>query len=357
MTSVSRKLVAILAADIAGYSALMDSNEARTVADLKAHHVNVLPLLTEHNGRLIATGGDGILAEFASVVNALDCAITIQRAMAQRNALIEVERHMQFRMGINIGDVIYDADNIYGDGINIAARLEGISEPGAIYISHQVYEQVMGKVDSTFDDLGYRKVKNISQSVHVYRVRFEVDAQLNHPAAFPSSGLVDQPLFDLDGSSLTKNVTTTGRCLCGDVVLEITEPAIGTGVCHCKICQRFCGAPIHAWAAFLIEAVRFKNNKPKYYNSSGIAKRGFCANCGSSLTYRLLKPQLSKFLVISIASLDEPENFAPTWHGGIESQMSWLDINDGLPRTKSEDSPALCKAWESIGVIDPSKWK
>ena len=149
----------------------------------------------------------------------------------------------------------------------------------------------------------------------------------------------------------------TGRCLCGDVVFEIAEPAIGTGVCHCRICQRFCGAPIHAWAAFPVEAVRFTNNKPKYYNSSLIGKRGFCANCGSSLTYRLLKPELSQFLVISAASLDEPENFAPTWHGGTESQASWLDINDELPRTKSQDSPSLRKAWESVGVTDPRKWE
>ena len=190
-----------MTADIVGYSALMDSNEARTVTDLKAHQAIVLPMLIEFNGRLIKTGGDGILAKFASVVNALECAITIQRTMAERNSQVEVVRRMQFRMGVDIGDVIYDADNIYGDGINIAARLESISEPGSIYISHQVHEQVVGKVDCTFDDLGYRKVKNISQSVHVYRLRLEAHSGGGHPSAFlfPGviSGVIDQPLFDL----------------------------------------------------------------------------------------------------------------------------------------------------------------
>ncbi len=139
---VERRLAAILAADIAGYSALMGSDEARTIRDLKAHQVVVLPMIGEFSGRIIDTAGDGVLSEFASVVNAVECAIAIQRTMAERNVSVDQSRQMQFRIGVNIGDVIYDETRIYGDGINIAARLEGIAEPGGICISGKVYEEI-----------------------------------------------------------------------------------------------------------------------------------------------------------------------------------------------------------------------
>src|SRR6516164_6762053 len=129
---MERRLAAILAADIAGYSALMGADEARTVRDLKGHQAVVLPMIGEFAGRIIDTAGDGILAEFPSVVNAVKCALAIQSRMAERNAAIEPERRMQFRVGINIGDVVYDEARIYGDGINVAARLEGIAEAGGI---------------------------------------------------------------------------------------------------------------------------------------------------------------------------------------------------------------------------------
>jgi len=117
-----RRLTAILAADIAGYSALMGADEARTVRDLKGHQAVVLPMVGEFGGRIIDTAGDGILAEFPSVVNAVNCAVAVQSKMAERNATIEPERRMQYRIGINIGDVVYDEVRIYGDGINVAAR-------------------------------------------------------------------------------------------------------------------------------------------------------------------------------------------------------------------------------------------
>jgi class 3 adenylate cyclase len=132
-TKPLRRLAAILATDIAGYSALMGADEAATVRDLKAHQAVVLPMITEHGGRIIGTAGDGILAEFGSVVNAAECAVAIQRTMAQRNAGVEETRRMRFRIGINQGDVVFDDARIYGDGVNIAARLEGIAEPGGIY--------------------------------------------------------------------------------------------------------------------------------------------------------------------------------------------------------------------------------
>ncbi len=167
---IDRRLAAILAADIAGYSALMGSDEARTVRDLKEHQATVLPMIGEFGGHIIDTAGDGILAEFASVVNALECAVAVQKKMAQRNVTIEPKRRMQFRIGINIGDVIYDEARIYGDGINIAARLEGIAEAGGICISRQVYDQVEGKLALGFRNLGPQHLKNIVKPVEVFAV-------------------------------------------------------------------------------------------------------------------------------------------------------------------------------------------
>ena len=136
---VKRRLAAILAADIAGYSALMGADEEATVRDLKAHQAVVLPMIGEHGGRVIDTAGDGILAEFASVLGAVKCAVAIQKTMVERNAAIDAARRMQFRIGINQGDVVFDEARVYGDGVNVAARLESIAEPGGICISDKVH--------------------------------------------------------------------------------------------------------------------------------------------------------------------------------------------------------------------------
>src|ERR1700732_5601613 len=170
-TRMERRLSAILAADIAGYSALMSADEARTVRDLKGHQAVVLPMVGEFGGRIIDTAGDGILAEFPSVVNAVKCAVAIQSKMAERNATLEPERRMQFRVGINIGDVVYDETRIYGDGINVAARLEGIAEAGGICISSKVYEEINGRVDLAYEDIGEQQLKKIARRVGAYHVR------------------------------------------------------------------------------------------------------------------------------------------------------------------------------------------
>jgi adenylate cyclase len=159
-----------LAADIAGYSALMGADEPRTVSDLKGHQAVVLPMVGDFGGRIIDTAGDGILAEFSSIVNAVECAVAIQRTMADRNTSIESARRMQFRMGINLGDVIYDHDRIFGDGINVAARLEGLAEPGGLSISEDAWRQVNGKVTVNFVDTGEHSLKNITRPVRVYRL-------------------------------------------------------------------------------------------------------------------------------------------------------------------------------------------
>jgi adenylate cyclase len=186
---MQRRLSAILAADIAGYSALMAADEARTVRDLKGHQAVVLPMVGEFAGRIIDTAGDGILAEFPSVVNAVKCALAIQSKMAERNAAIEPDRRMQFRVGINIGDVVYDGARIYGDGINVAARLEGIAEAGGICISGKVYEEVEGRIDLSCHDIGEQQLKNIARPVRAYRVRLDGIA----PTATPAPALPAKP--------------------------------------------------------------------------------------------------------------------------------------------------------------------
>src|SRR5262245_11160049 len=160
---IARRLVAILAADIAGYSALMGADDAGTVRNLKEHQAVVLPMIKEHGGRIIDTAGDGILAEFGSVVNATECAVAIQRTMARRNADVDENRRMLLRIGINQGDVVFDDTRVFGDGVNVAARLEAIAEPGGICISSKVHEEITGKIDVRCEDLGLQALKNIAQ--------------------------------------------------------------------------------------------------------------------------------------------------------------------------------------------------
>ena len=185
--SQSRRLAAILAADIAGYSALMGSDEARTVSDLKGHQAVVLPMVGELGGRVIDTAGDGMLAEFPSVLNAVECAVAIQRKMVERNAAIEPQRRMEFRIGINLGDVIYDNDRIFGDGVNVAARLEGIAEPGSICVSGKVHEEIRAKIGLPYEDLGDKQLKNIAEPVRVYGIR------LDRAPSRPVLALPDKP--------------------------------------------------------------------------------------------------------------------------------------------------------------------
>ena len=167
---INRRLSAILAADIAGYSRLMHADEPATVRDLKAHQSAILPLIGRHGGRIIDTAGDGILAEFPSVIGATECAVELQTVMAERNKRVPERRRMLFRIGINLGDVIHDESRIYGDGINIAARLEALAEPGGVLVSSTVYDHVRGKLPFTFEDTGERQLKNIEQPVRTYRV-------------------------------------------------------------------------------------------------------------------------------------------------------------------------------------------
>jgi len=179
---VQRRLTAILAADIAGYCRLMGADEEGTLAQLKAHRRALLdPKIEEHQGRIVKTTGDGMLAEFASVVDALRCAIEVQGGMLGRNADVPQEERIEFRVGINVGDIIIDGGDIYGDGVNVAARLEGLAEPGGICVSGRVQEDTRGKLDIVFEDAGEQRLKNIAQPVRVYRVRLGGEAAMARP--------------------------------------------------------------------------------------------------------------------------------------------------------------------------------
>jgi adenylate cyclase len=166
---VERRLAAILAADVAGYSRLMGADEEGTLDRLKAHRRELIdPKIGEHRGRIVKTTGDGMLAEFPSVVDAVRCAVEIQRGMADRNAEVPEDKRITFRIGINLGDIIVDGDDIYGDGVNIAARLEALAEPGGICISRVVRDQIRDKLPYPFADMGEQSVKNITRPVRVY---------------------------------------------------------------------------------------------------------------------------------------------------------------------------------------------
>jgi TolB-like protein/class 3 adenylate cyclase/3-mercaptopyruvate sulfurtransferase SseA len=166
-----RRLTTILAADIVGYSRLMAADESGTLASLKALRRELIePKTAEHHGRVVKLMGDGTLMEFASVVDAVRFAVDVQRTMAERNAGVPEDRRIAYRIGINIGDIIADGDDIYGDGVNIAARLEGLADPGGICVARNVFNQVKGKVDTTFEDLGEQEVKNIPEPVRVFKV-------------------------------------------------------------------------------------------------------------------------------------------------------------------------------------------
>ena len=169
---VQRRLAAILTADVAGYSRLMGEDEEGTLAALSAHLKELIkPCIAEHRGRVVKTTGDGLLAEFGSVVDAVRCAVAFQEGMVERNADTQEDPRIEFRIGVNLGDVIVQGDDIYGDGVNVAARLEGLAEPGGICISGTVFDQIGKKLELPYDDLGEQSVKNISEPVRTYRVR------------------------------------------------------------------------------------------------------------------------------------------------------------------------------------------
>jgi TolB-like protein/class 3 adenylate cyclase len=191
--NTTRRLAAILAADVAGYSRLMGADEEGTHERLKAHLAQLVdPKIGEHRGRIVKNTGDGFLAEFASVVDAVRCAVAVQRGMGARNTDVPAEQRVEFRIGIHQGDMIVEDKDIFGDGVNLAARLESLAEPGGICVSGRVRSDAMGKVkDVAFDDLGDQQVKNIARPVHVFAIRLGPDAVI--APAPPPLALPDKP--------------------------------------------------------------------------------------------------------------------------------------------------------------------
>jgi len=199
---VERRLAAILAADVVGYSRLMGINEEGTLAALKTHQRELIdPKIAEHRGRIVKTTGDGALVEFASAVDAVRCAVEIQRAMSERSAAIPEDRRIDFRIGINVGDIIIDEGDVYGDGVNIAARLEGIADRGGICISDDTFRQVRDKIDVGFDDAGERQLKNIERPVRVYRVQLGKTVQRveRAPASTKRPSIAVLPFQNMSG--------------------------------------------------------------------------------------------------------------------------------------------------------------
>jgi adenylate cyclase len=195
--TATRRLAAILAADVAGYSRLIGADEEGTLKRLRSIRAEFIdPKITEHRGRIVKTTGDGLLVEFSSVVNALRCAAEWQRGMTDRNAALPPTSRIEFRIGINVGDVVVEDGDIFGDGVNVAARLEGLAEPGGICVSARVQEDAAGKLDLTFDDLGEQTLKNIARSVRIYRVRLaaaETAVTASTVGTTPALSLPDKP--------------------------------------------------------------------------------------------------------------------------------------------------------------------
>ncbi|WFU39049.1 adenylate/guanylate cyclase domain-containing protein [Bradyrhizobium sp. CB82] len=221
---VKRKLAAILAADIAGYSRLMGADEAGTLARLKEYRRELIdPKNKQYRGRVVKTTGDGILIEFPSVVDAISCSIEVQLGMCERNADIPPEKRIEFRIGINLGDVIVEGRDLYGDGVNIAARLEGVAEPGGICISQTVLNHARGKIAFEFEDLGELALKNIVRPVHVYHLllnssRGDVASRTSEPplalpdkpsiAVLPFQNMSDDPGQEYFADGMVEEITT-----------------------------------------------------------------------------------------------------------------------------------------------------
>ncbi len=187
---LTRKLAAIVIADIVGYSRLMEADESGTLARLKALRADLVePKIAEFRGRIVKTTGDGWLAEFASVTDAVQSTVEIQEAMAQRNASVAEDKRLQIRAGINLGEIIFEGDDIYGTGVNVAARLESIAEPGGICISNSVYDQIQGILSLGYEDMGEQTVKNITRPIRSFAVRTgQAGSHFKAPAESKSGG-------------------------------------------------------------------------------------------------------------------------------------------------------------------------
>ncbi len=222
---MERRLAAILAADVVGYSKLMAEEEAGTLAALKAHRADIFdPLVAKHKGRIVKLMGDGVLVEFASVVNAVQCGIAIQQELSEIDSLIKL------RIGINLGDIIVEGDDIYGDGVNVAARLEGLADTGGVCVSRDVVNQVRSKVDARFEDLGSKEVKNIPEPVQVFRVLLE---KINSSDRVASANKASRPVSFWVAGGATVGLVLTAAVVLWERPWQLrVEPAVETNMDH-----------------------------------------------------------------------------------------------------------------------------
>ncbi len=241
---VERRLVAILSADVAGYTRLVHADEEGTLARFRAHRTELAePKIAEHRGRIVKLMGDGFLVEFPSVVDAVRCAAEIQRGMAARNAGIHESEKIAFRIGINLGDVIVEDDDIYGDGVNIATRMQEITPPGGVSVSGVVHDSVRDKLSPAFEDLGPQHVKNITEPVRAYRVVLEPEAS-HVRAAAPDRSAVSVPptgrVTAILSSSQRRGAWHVPKKLrviavMGSVELDFREAEFGPGVTEIEV--------------------------------------------------------------------------------------------------------------------------
>src|SRR5210317_1065832 len=190
---ITRKLKAILSADVKGYSILMADDEVHTIETLKAYRNLMSDIIGQHSGRVVDNPGDNLLAEFSSAVDAVEAAVAIQKKLKKENAKFVKDKRLQFRIGVNIGDVVQDGDRIYGSGVNVAARIEGLADAGGICISRGTYDQIKGKIDLETEYLGEQEVKNINEPVRVYRVL--MDKKMTEPEFEPAK--VEEMVYPL----------------------------------------------------------------------------------------------------------------------------------------------------------------
>jgi class 3 adenylate cyclase len=269
----SRRLAAILAADVAGYSRLMGADEEGTRVALKAIRAEVGdPKIQEHRGRIVKTTGDGLLVEFAGVVDAVRCAVELQQAMIERNADVPSAKRIEFHIGINLGDVILDEGDIFGDGVNIAARLEALAEPGEICVSRVVHDQVCDRLDIPFENLGEQRVKNIERPVHVYRIptpghasapmqqKRDADSGTRRPEAFmpaPADPFVGrQRELEVLRGAFEQACSGHGR-----IVMLAGEPGIG----KTRTAQELAGHAARREAAVLWGRCHEESGAPPYW--------------------------------------------------------------------------------------------
>ena len=331
-------LAAILYADVVGYSRLTGLDEEATHKKLDAGLNLLTNIITAHDGQAMNEAGDALLAEFQSVTAAVEAATDFQNQMAERHIDESKDSRFEFRIGINLGEVIHNRDDVYGDGVNLAARIEGLAEPGGVCVSGTVYDQVHNKSDLVFDDLGYQKLKNIADSVRVYAIKFS-----------------DSPAKEVGGlfgnTTVDKVPRITGGCLCGEIRYEAEGGELGSAYCHCRMCQHFTGSPATVGTGIQKNLFRITQGEPKIYASSKIGERSFCPTCGSSLWMTWPHSESRHdWVFVHTVSLDEPQNFSPNSHTGIESQLPWHNIHDDLSRQRCEESPQLAEAWEEAGV-------